>query len=116
MRQFKRSDRIKNQILRDVQVMLEQECIAHIKAMVTFTDAEISSDLKYATIFYSVLGEEKQKKQAAAYLTKIQKRVQFQLGDLLHIKHTPEIRFKYDPSIERGMRIEKILNDLKKKE
>lgn len=102
-------------MLRDVQTLLEQECIANLKAMVTFTDVEISNDLKYATIYYSVLGEEAAKNKAAAYLSNIQKRVRSQLGNLLQIKYTPEIRFKFDPSTEHGMRIEQILNELSQK-
>ncbi|MCX6830031.1 MAG: 30S ribosome-binding factor RbfA [candidate division Zixibacteria bacterium] len=116
MRQFKRSDRLRSQILRDVQVMLEHECTARLQGMVTFTDVEISADLKYATIFYSVLGDDEAKQRASAYLTRIRKRVQSELGALLRLKKTPEIRFEFDPSIERGMRIEQILNELSRKD
>jgi ribosome-binding factor A len=116
MRQFKRSDRLRSQILRDVQVMLEHECTARLQGMVTFTDVEISADLKYATIFYSVLGDDEAKQRASAHLTRIRKRVQSQLGALLRLKKTPEIKFEFDPSIERGMRIEQILNELSRKD
>ena len=114
MRQFKRSQRVKSQILRDVRSLLDQECIANLKALVTFTDVEITDDLKYASIYYSVLGEEKEKLETARYLGKIKKRVQGQIGRLLSIKQTPEIEFKFDPSIERGMRIEQLLKDIAK--
>ena len=116
MRQFKRSDRLRSQILRDVQVMLEHECTARLQGLVTFTDVEISADLKYATIFYSVLGDDEAKQRASAHLTRIRKRVQSQLGALLRLKKTPEIKFEFDPSIERGMRIEQILNELSRKD
>ncbi|SYZ73376.1 Ribosome-binding factor A [Candidatus Zixiibacteriota bacterium] len=112
MKRFNRADRVKSQILRDIQTMLEQELAAKIKGMVTFTDVEISGDLRYATVYYSVLGQEEQKKQAAQYLGGIQKRVQSDLGSLLRLKHTPEIKFAFDPSIERGMRIEQLLNEI----
>jgi len=116
MRQFKRPDRIRSQMLRDVRVLLEQEYAGNLGAMVTFTDVEISNDLKYATIFYSVLGEENAKKKAYSYLNKITKRVQAELGNLLSIKHTPEIKFEFDPSIERGMKIEKLLNEISRED
>jgi ribosome-binding factor A len=112
MRQFKRADRIRSQMLRDVRVLLEQECASHLDSMVTFTDVEVSNDLRYAKIFYSVLGEEKSKQKASLYLNKITRRVQAELGHLLRIKHTPEIKFEFDPSIERGMRIEQLLNEI----
>jgi len=115
MRRFKRSDRIKSQMLRDVQSLLEQECTANLDSLVTFTDVKITDDLRFATIYYSVLGDNAAKDKTAAYLESIHKRVQTQLGRLLRIKYIPEITFAFDPSIERGMRIERILNELSDK-
>lgn len=103
-------------MLRDIQALLEPECTMNIKAMVTFTDVEVSSDLRYATVYYSVLGDDAAKEQASAFLAGISKRVRGQIGNLLRIKHSPEIRFKFDPSTEHGMRIEQLLNELKQKD
>lgn len=116
MRQFRRADRIRSQMLRDIQDLLKHECAANAGVMVTFTDVEITGDLKYATIFYSVLGEESSKKKASSYLSKIRSRVQSQLGRMLSIKYTPEISFRFDPSIERGIRIQQLLNEISHKE
>lgn len=115
MRQFKRSERIGSQILRDVQRLMEPECSANLKFLVTFTDVEVSEDLRYATIFYSVLGDEKEKKEAAGFLAHIRGRVQSDLGEQLRLKNTPTIKFKFDPSIERGVRIEQLLNEISRK-
>jgi len=116
MRQFKRADRIRSQILRDVQRLLSEDCTLNVKGMVTFTDVEITADLKYATIFYSVLGQDDVKEQAANYLSKVRNRIQSELGRLLGIRNTPEIKFSFDPSIERGMRIEQLLNEISKED
>lgn len=116
MRQFKRSDRIRSQMLRDIQGLLEHECSVNLEAMVTFTDVEITEDLKYAKIFYSVLGGEESKKTVSTYLDRIRNRVQSQLGNLLSIKHTPEIKFEFDPSVERGIRIQQLLNEISKED
>jgi ribosome-binding factor A len=99
-------------MLRDVQTLLEPECQANLEAMVTFTDVEISNDYRYASIYYSVLGNENQKNAAAAFLERITKRVRSQLGRMLGIKYTPEIIFKFDPSVERGIRIQNLLNEV----
>jgi ribosome-binding factor A len=103
-------------MLRDIRVLLDQKYGGNLNAMVTFTDVEISNDLKYATIFYSVLGKEDDRKKVFWYLKKITKRVKGELGDLLGIRHTPEIKFEFDPSIERGMKIEKLLNEISHKD
>ncbi|MBN2226733.1 MAG: 30S ribosome-binding factor RbfA [candidate division Zixibacteria bacterium] len=112
MKRYKRADRIKSQMLRDVQALLEQECVANLNSLVTFTEVKITDDLRFATIYYSVLGDDTAKDRAAAFLDGIRRRVQFQLGRLLRIKYIPEITFTFDPSIERGIRIERILNEL----
>nr|MBN2277932.1 30S ribosome-binding factor RbfA [candidate division Zixibacteria bacterium] len=112
MRQYKRSDRVRQQILRDVQQLLEHECATNLKGMVTFTEVALTDDLKYATIYYSVLGNDHQKDEASEYFDRIRNRVRSQLARLIRLKQTPEISFKYDPSIERGMRIEQLLNDI----
>ena len=115
MGQFKRSQRVQSQMLRDVRELLDQEIAYNLKIMVTFTDVELSNDLRYAKIFYSVLGDQDKKTRAERYLNKIRNRVQNQLGRMLRIKTIPEIEFKFDPSIERGMRIEQLLNEISRK-
>ncbi len=116
MRQFKRSKRVGSQMLRDIRNLLGQECAVNLSAMITFTDVEVTDDLRFATIYYSVLGDENQKTEASHYFNKNRNRIQFKLGRLLNIKLIPEISFKFDPSIERGMRIEQLLNEISKKD
>jgi len=116
MRQFRRSERIRSQMLRDIQSLLEHETAANLDALVTFTDVEITEDLRFAKIFYSVLGDDKSKNKASAYLNRIKGRVQAKMGRMLSIKNTPEISFEFDPSVERAIRIEQILNEISEKE
>lgn len=101
-------------MLRDVRNLLEQECAANLSAMVSFTEVEVSDDLRFAKVYYSVLGDDKQKTEAYRYFNKNRGRIQFKLGRLLNIKIIPEISFEFDPSIEQGMRIEQLLNEISK--
>jgi len=99
-------------MLRDVRELLDQECTASLQVMVTFTEVEVTDDLRYATIYYTVLGQEEQKRKVSRYFQKNRSRIQAQLGRLLSIKTIPEIKFEFDPSIERGMRIEQLLKQV----
>ncbi|MEW5923825.1 MAG: 30S ribosome-binding factor RbfA [Candidatus Zixiibacteriota bacterium] len=112
MRQFKRSDRIRSQMLREVQLLLEHDIAADLSWLVTFTDVEITKDLRLAKIFYSVLGDDDAKYKTSEYLDKIKGRVQSQLGRLLRIKHTPEISFEFDHSIEQGIKMERLFDEI----
>lgn len=116
MRQFKRSDRIRSQMLREVQILLEHDIAADLNWLVTFTDVEITKDLRLAKIFYSVLGDDEAKSRTAEYLDKIRNRVQSQLGRLLRVKHTPEITFAFDSSIEHGIKMEQLFDKIADKD
>lgn len=115
MKQYRRSQRIGKQMLRDVQNLLEQECAQNLDAMVTFTDVEVTDDLRFAKVFYTVLGDEAQKNRAAGYFANISRRVTVQLGKLLRIKSFPEVTFEFDSSLERGIRVEQLLNEIAEK-
>jgi len=113
VRQFKRSTRLSGQILRDISQILQTELSEKLPGLVTFTRVRMSDDLRYATVYYSFLGEETQREYVAGYLNRERKRIRHQVGSKLHIRHIPEFNFKFDPSVEEGLRIEKLLNQIK---
>ncbi len=113
MKQYKRSDRLSEQILRDISTLLEQE-IGELKAgLVTFTRVKLSDDLKYATVFYSTLGNDAQREIVARYLDVEKRRIRSEIGRGLSMRYIPEFTFKFDPSIENSVRIEQLLNEIK---
>ncbi len=114
MRQYKRSTRVGEQMLRDISTLMQTELSDMTQILVTFTHVRVSDDLRYATVYYSVLGQKEDDRLAiAAYLAKERKRIQHIVGRNLHIRRIPELRFKYDSSIEEGIRIEQLLNEIK---
>lgn len=89
----------------------------HIKpnmgsALVTITGVEVAPNLREAMVYYSVYGQEADKRKAQTLLQK--KRVALQSGLAAHvvIKYTPVLRFQLDETAERADRVEHILNDL----
>lgn len=113
MRQFKRSDRLSEQILRDVSVLLEQDLAELGAGLVTFTKVKLSDDLKYATVYYSSLGDDDKRRKVELYLLAENRRIRKEIGRQLSIRHIPEFAFKFDPSIENSVRIEQLLNEIK---
>lgn len=83
---------------------------------VTVTDVEVSSDTRVAKVFYSLIGDEKAKEQAARGLESASGWLRHELGLNLHTRHTPELFFEYDPSLEHGARMSQLLDELKEKE
>jgi len=113
MKQFRRSSRLGEQILRDISTLLEGELTERLSGMITFTNVRLTDDLKYATIYYSVLGENETRTKAADYFERQKKRIRHLVGKNLRMRYIPEFRFKFDPSVEEGLKIEKLLNEIK---
>ena len=82
---------------------------------VTITGVEVTSDLSFAKVYYTVLDAEK-KKDIEERLEKVAPFIRKKLAERIEIRHTPELRFIYDTSIAYGEHIEEIIENLKEKE
>ncbi|MDI6689035.1 MAG: 30S ribosome-binding factor RbfA [Actinomycetota bacterium] len=76
---------------------------------VTITAVEVSPDLKHATVFLSVLGEESEQEDTLEGLESARGFIKTELGKRIRIKFLPDLTFKIDKSIEEGMRISELL-------
>ncbi len=114
MRQFKRSQRLGMQMQRDISKLLEQELAERVPGMVTFTHVKLSDDLRNARVYFSYLGNETDRAYVEEYLMRERKRIRSQVGRELRVRHIPELDFKFDPSVEQGLRIEELLEEIKK--
>lgn len=83
-------------------------------AMVTITGVEITSDLQHAQVYFTVWGDEAANKKALAGLSKAAGYVRHQLGQTLSLRRVPELTFKLDTSLERGLQVESLLEEIKK--
>jgi ribosome-binding factor A len=79
---------------------------------VTVTGVETSPDLRQARVFVSVLGPERKRTQTLAGLQAAHSVLQAQLARELRMKRTPQLAFEYDPSVERGVRMSKLIDEL----
>ncbi len=78
----------------------------------TVTHVELSDDLKYARVFYSVMGDETQKQKTAVGLEQAKGFLQKGLGEHLKLRFTPHLDFLLDDSFEQGMKIDGIIQKL----
>jgi ribosome-binding factor A len=80
--------------------------------LVTVTGVEVSPDLREARVFVSVFGSDKKRAKAMAGLVGAQRYLQSRLARELTLKRTPQLTFEYDPTVERGVRMTKLIDDL----
>ena len=79
---------------------------------VTVTAVETSSDLRQARVFVSVLGAERKREQTLVGLQAAHSVLQARIARELRMKRTPQLAFEYDPSVERGVRMTKLIDEL----
>ena len=76
---------------------------------VTVTAVETSPDLRHARVFVSVLGDDSERAETLAGLQRAHGVLQTSITSDLRMKRTPRLKFVYDETVERGMRINEIL-------
>ena len=79
---------------------------------VTVTGVETSRDLRHAKVFVSVLGSERKRAQTLAGLSAAHGVLQSRLARELRMKRTPTLAFEYDPSVEGGVRMSQLIDEL----
>jgi ribosome-binding factor A len=80
--------------------------------LVTVTAVETSPDLRHATVFVSVLGSERKRAASLRGLEAAHGLLQARLARELRMKRTPQLAFQYDPSVERGVRMTQLIDEL----
>ena len=79
---------------------------------VTVTGVETSPDLRQAVVYVSVLGSEKKREQSIDGLQAAHGILQSKIARELRMKRTPQLTFEYDPSVERGVRMTQLIDEL----
>jgi ribosome-binding factor A len=77
---------------------------------VTVTGVKTTPDLRHATVFVSVLGDEPVRAESIEGLRSAHGFLQRRVASELTLKHTPTLSFEYDPSVDHGMRISELLD------
>ena len=114
--QGKRLDRVNHLI----QMELGQLILHRVKnprlGFVTVTHVSVAPDLRSARVFYSVLGDEKARRDSQLALEKATGFLQREIGSVLEMRFTPKLKFAFDDSLDRGLEIDRVLRDIHKKD
>ncbi|MEX1182956.1 MAG: 30S ribosome-binding factor RbfA [Gemmatimonadota bacterium] len=105
----KRIARVNEQMKRELITLLRQEVRDPRIGPVTITGVEVSPDLYHAKVFFSVLGDEEERKSSLEGLRAASGYLRGEIGRRMHIRRAPELHFTADNTIEHAMHIEKLL-------
>ncbi|MFD1953794.1 30S ribosome-binding factor RbfA [Paenibacillus thailandensis] len=107
-----RVGRVGEQIKKELSQIIQTELKDPRIGFITVTGVEATSDLSQARVFLSVLGSEEQKEETLKALARATGFIRSELGKRIRLRHTPELIFKFDSSIEYGSRIESLLDQI----
>jgi ribosome-binding factor A len=112
MKQTKRTRQVSDVIRSEIADLLRREIRDPDLGFVTISEVEVSTDLKIARIYISVLGNEEAKEKSFAVLERSRGHLRRLLGGRIHLRLTPELEFRPDTAIDRGSRVEEILAEV----
>jgi ribosome-binding factor A len=105
---MRRVNKAVRQVLSEAVVELKDPRIG----FVTITGVDTSPDLRHARVFVSVFGSDKVRADSLAGLEAAHGVLQSRLARELRMKRTPHLAFEYDPSVERGVRMTQLIDEL----
>jgi ribosome-binding factor A len=111
-----RSSQVSEELRKIVSMILIDDLTDPRLGFVTITRIELTDDLRFARIYYSVLGAEDQKEATAEALEENRGFIRRLAVQRINMKYAMDIRFELDHSIEHSFKIDSILNKIKKEE
>ena len=112
MPQGSRPERVADQIRSELGDLLARDVHDPGLGFVTITRVQLTRDLQQARVFYTVLGDDKGRRQSDRTLHRALPFLRRQIGARLRLKRVPELQFVYDESIAGQDRIEQLINEL----
>jgi len=106
-----RRARIADQIQRELAELIRTEVRDPRVGMVTLTGVEVSRDQSHAKVFFTVLGPEAAAREAGEGLSRAAGFLRSQLAHRLSTRSVPELHFEHDESVERGMRLSRLIDE-----
>jgi ribosome-binding factor A len=105
---FNRSDRISAELRRQLGALVHEAVRDHALTSMSVSDVEVTRDFDFATVFVTALLPE-HAVEGVKSLNEMAKDFRRELSKIMRMRRVPELRFKYDDSVDRGERIEALL-------
>lgn len=118
-REFKRTDRVSEQLRRELAQIIQQDIRDPRVGMVTISAVDLSRDLYYATVYVTFLGIDetvKATQEAIDVLNDADGYIRIQLGKRMRMRTVPNVKFLFDQSISRGRDLSSLIEQARGKD
>lgn len=109
-----KNTRINGEVQRELSTIIRELKDPRIGIMTSVTDVEVTPDLKFCKAYISVLGDQQAKTDTMAGLKSAAGFIRRELAKTVNLRNTPEIKFIMDESIEYGMKMSKLIDEVNK--
>ena len=109
---FKRSEKVSEAIHEMVSALLVKGLKDPRIGFVTITGVKVTDDLHLATIYFTVVGTDEEKKATEQGLNSAKGYMRKEMGKNLRMRHIPDLIFKYDSSLDYGNHIDSLLRQI----
>lgn len=108
-----RAQRVAETIHKEISSLLIKGLKDPRIGFVTITSVDVTSDLRQARVYYTLMASEASRAETQAGLNSCSSYIRQHLGRQLRLRFVPEIQFEYDASFDYAQKIEKLLNEIK---
>jgi ribosome-binding factor A len=112
MSQGSRPERVADQIRQELAELIAREVHDPGIGFLTLTRVKVTADLQQARVYYTSIGDDRQRKETQRALVRATPFLRRRIGGRLRLRHVPGLDFFYDESIEQQDRIERIILDI----
>ena len=110
-----RNERVRKELMRDISEILRKE-IGGLAGVVSIVDVEVAHDSSFAKVIYSVLGSPEQIETTKNIIEKSTPKIRYEVGKRIRLRLTPELRFVYTDSLEKGSKVSELINKISRGE
>jgi ribosome-binding factor A len=109
---FKRSDKVQELLLQEISALIQRGLKDPRIGFTTVTTVDLSSNLKHAKVYISVMGTESEQQDTIAGLSNASGFIRGSLGKNLNLRYIPALEFILDETAKQVAKINKIINEL----
>ena len=110
-----RNERVRKELMRDISDILRKE-IRGLAGVVSVLDVEVSHDNSFAKVIYSVLVNPEQIEKTKEIIEKSTPKIRYEVGKQIRLRLTPELKFVYTDSLEKGSRVSELIDKISRGE
>ncbi len=112
-----RNERVRKALMKEIADILQREIRdSRISGVVSILDVEVAHDNSFAKVYYSVLGNDAQKEKTKEAIVHNTPKIRYEVGKRIRLRLTPELRFIYDDSIDRGSKVTELIDKISRGE